>query len=82
MVMTDAELELLIDRAAKRGASEALKDIGLYDDEARDDIKEIRSLLEVWRDTKRTIGQTIARFLTMALLAILAAGAYMEFGNK
>jgi hypothetical protein len=82
MVMTDAELELLIDRAAKRGASEALKDVGLYDDEARDDIKEIRSLLEVWRDTKRTIGQTTARFLTMTLLAILAAGAYMEFGDK
>lgn len=82
MVITDAELEVLLDRAAKRGALEALKDVGLYDDEARDDIKEMRSLLEAWRDTKRTIGQTIARFFTMALLALLAAGAYMEFGDK
>jgi hypothetical protein len=80
--MTDAELELLIDRAAKNGAKEALKDIGLYDDDARDDVKEIRSLLEAWRDTKRTVGQTVARFSTMALLALLAAGAYMELGDK
>ena len=77
--MTDAELELMIDRAAKKGAREALRDIGLYDDDARDDVKEIRSLLEAWRDTKRTVGQTVARFFTMALLA---AGAYMEFGDK
>ena len=80
--MTDAELELMIDRAAKKGAREALKDIGLYDDDARDDVREIRSLLEAWRDTKRTVGQTVARFFTMALLTLLAAGAYMEFGNK
>ena len=80
--MTDAELELLIDRAAKKGAREALRDIGLYDDDARDDVREIRSLLEAWRDTKRTVGQTITRFFTMALLALLAAGAYMEFGDK
>ena len=81
--MTDAELELMIDRAAKKGAREALRrDIGLYDDDARDDVREIRSLLEAWRDTKRTVGQTVARFFTMALLALLAAGAYMEFGDK
>lgn len=80
--MTDAELELMIDRAAKKGAREALRDIGLYDDDARDDVREIRSLLEAWRDTKRTVGQTVARFLTMALLALLAAGAYMELGDK
>lgn len=80
--MTDAELEILLDRAAKRGAKEALRDIGLCDQDAYSDMKEIRSLLEAWRDTKRTVGQTIARTLTMALLALLAAGAYMEFGNK
>lgn len=80
--MTEAELEIMLDKAAKRGAREALKDIGLLDEAARDDMREIRSLLEAWRDTKRTVGQTVARFFTMALLALLAAGAYMEFGDK
>lgn len=80
--MTEAELEIMLDKAAKRGAREALKDIGLLDEAARDDVREIRSLLEAWRDTKRTVGQTVARFFTMALLALLAAGAYIEFGDK
>jgi len=80
-MMNDSEIEILIDRAAKRGAKEALKDIGLCDEDAYDDMREIRSLLEAWRDTKKTIGQTVARFFTMAFLALLAAGVYMKFGD-
>ena len=80
--MTDAELELMLDRAAKKGAREALKDIGLCDGDAYGDMREIRSLLDAWRDTKRTVGQTAAKFFTMTLLGLIAAGVYMEFGNK
>ena len=80
--MTDAELELMIDRAAKKGAREALKDIGLLDEDAYGDMREIRSLLEAWRDTKKAVGQTIAKGLTMTILGLIAAGVYMEFGNK
>lgn len=80
--MTDAELEIMLDKAAKRGAREALRDIGLLDEDARDDVKEIRSLLEAWRDTKKAVGQTIAKALTMAILGLVAAGVYMEFGDK
>ena len=64
--MTDAELELMIDRAAKKGAREALRDIGLYDDDARDDVRENRLLLEASRDTKSIAGQTVARSVTLA----------------
>lgn len=80
--MTDSELELMIDRAAKRGAEEALKDIGLCDEDAYGDMKEIRSLLEAWRDTKKTVGQTVAKGVTMAVLSLIVAALYMEFGNK
>lgn len=80
--MTDAEIEVLIDRAAKRGAREALRDIGLHDEEARDDMKELRSLLEVWRDTRRTVGQTITRAITMGILGLIAVGVYFEIGGK
>jgi len=79
--MTDAELELLIDRAAKKGAKEALKDIGLSDEEAYDDVKELRGLLEAWRSTKTAVGQTVARVITTALLAALALGLYMGWGK-
>ena len=80
-MMNDSEIEILIDRAAKSGAKQALKDIGLCDEDAYDDMREIRSLLEAWRYTKKTIWQTVARFFTMAFLALLAAGVYMKFGE-
>ena len=79
--MTEQEIEVLIDRAAKEGAKQALRDIGLSDSEAYDDVKELRSLLETWRDTKRTVGQTIARMVTTALLTALAAGVWMNWGG-
>ena len=80
--MTEQEIEVLLDRAAKKGAQEALKSIGLSDQEAYNDVKELRSLLETWRDTKRTVGQTIARMFTTALLAALATGVWMNWGGK
>jgi len=80
--MTEQELELLLDRAAKRGAQEALKSIGLSDENAYQDMKEVRNLLDAWRATKQTVGQTIARVLTTALLTALAAGIWMNWGDK
>jgi len=79
--MTEQEIEDLIDRAAREGAKQALKNIGLSDEEAYDDVKELRSLLETWRDTKKTVGQTIARLFTTALLAALATGVWMNWGG-
>jgi len=80
--MTEQEIEVLIDRAAREGAKQALRNIGLSDEEAYDDVKELRSLLETWRDTKKTVGQTIARLFTTALLAALATGVWMNWGGK
>lgn len=76
--MTEQEIELLLDRAAKKGAQEALKNIGLSDESAYNDVRELRGLLEAWRDTKKTVGQTIARWITIAFLMSLAAGTYMK----
>ena len=80
--MTDAELEAMLDRAAKKGATEALHEIGLHDENAIHDIHELRGLLDSWRSTKRTIGSTITRFATMAILGALAASAWFKFGDK
>ena len=80
--MTDAELEAMLDRAAKKGATEALHEIGLHDENAIHDIYELRGLLDSWRSTKRTIGSTITRFATMAILGALAASAWFKFGDK
>jgi hypothetical protein len=80
--MTDDEIELMIERAAKKGAAEALHDIGLHDENAIHDIHELRTLLDSWRSTKRTVGNTITRFATMAILGALAASAWFKFGER
>jgi 2-iminoacetate synthase ThiH len=80
--MTPQELEEIIDRAAKRGAAEALHDIGLHDDNAIHDIHELRDLLDSWRSTKKTIGNTITKFITVAILGALASAAWFNWGHK
>ena len=79
--MDDKQLEIIILAAAHEGAKQALKDIGLSDEEAYDDVKELRGLLDSWRATKATVGHTIARMVTTALLTALVVGIYMSWGK-
>ena len=76
------ELEAMLDRAARRGAKEALRSIGLLDDDAHKDITEMRGLLEAYRDTKKSVWTTIVRITTIALLSFIAASVWMQIGNK
>ena len=80
--LTTEELEAMLDRAARRGAKEALKSLGLQDDDARKDLHEMRTLLEAYRDTKKSIWSTVVRISTVALLSFIAASVWMQIGNK
>ena len=80
--MTDQELEDMLDRAAKKGATEALHEIGLHDENAIHDIHELRGLLDSWRSTKRTVGNTITKFITVGILSALATTAWFKWGDK
>jgi hypothetical protein len=75
--ITNEELEKMLDRAARKGAKEALASIGLLDDSARRDITEMRSLLEAWRDTRRSIWTTAIKVTTVAVLTFIAGAVYM-----
>ena len=75
------ELEAMLDRAARRGAKEALRSIGLLDDSAQRDITEMRSLLEAWRDTRKSIWTTTIRLVTVAVLTFIAGAVWMTM-NK
>lgn len=79
--ITAEELEAMLDRAARRGACEALKEVGLHDDDARKDIQEMRSLLEAWRDTRRGVWSTIVKMSTVAVITFIAASLWMQIGK-
>ena len=75
------ELEAMLDRAARRGAKEALRSIGLLDDDAHKDITEMRSLLEAWRDTRRSVWATITKLVTVAVLTFIAGAVWMTMSK-
>jgi hypothetical protein len=74
ITLTVVQLERAMANAAKLGAREALRELGLHDDTAATDIRSLRGLLDAWRSARKTAYETTVRVVTTGLLAILAAG--------
>ena len=79
--LTSEQLEAMLDRAAKKGARQALCDLGLSDTDAATDIKELRGLLDSWRDTKKSIWRTLVQLGTVAVLTFIATAVWMQVGK-
>ena len=79
--LTPDDLEEMLDNAARRGAKEALRSIGLLDDDAARDIIEMRSLLEAWRATRKSVWSTVVKLATVALLTFIAGAVWMTMGK-
>ena len=79
--LSPEELEEMLDNAARRGAKEALRSIGLLDDDAAKDIIEMRNLIEAWRDTRKSIRSTIVRMTTVGVLTFIAGAVWMTMGK-
>ena len=79
--ITNEELEAMLDRAARKGAKEALASIGLLDDSAQRDITEMRSLLEAWRDTRKSIWNTVTKVVTVSILTFIAGAVWMHLSK-
>jgi len=72
------ELEAMLDRSAKR----ALESIGLTDENAARDIREMRSLLDAWRETRKSIWNTTVKIGTVAILTFIVGAVWMSFNGK
>ena len=78
VTLTRAELEALLQQAAERGAPQLLDQLGLSNGHAAQDIRELRDLLEAWRDARRTAWQTTIKVATTGILAALLVGAAIK----
>ena len=72
------DLDDLLTRAAERGAERCLAHLGLENGHAARDIRELRDLLEAWRDARRTAWQTAVKVVTTGILAALLVGAAIK----
>ena len=76
--LSSEELEAMLDRSAKR----ALESIGLTDENAAKDLQEMRSLLDAWRETRKSIWNTTVKIFTVAVLTFIAGAVWMTFGGE
>ena len=72
------DLDELLTRAAERGAERALACLGLENGHAAADIRDLRGLIDAWRDARRTAWQTAVKVVTTGILAALLVGAAIK----
>jgi hypothetical protein len=73
------QLRALLEDAGEQGAKRTLARLGLEDEKAVQDLREVRDLLSAWRSARRVAWETIVRAGTVGMLAILAAGFAMHW---
>ena len=60
VVMPEEEFEQLLELAAERGAKKALANVGLVDEHAANDIRDLRSLLGAFRVANTPPGRPLS----------------------
>jgi hypothetical protein len=60
---------------------QALKEVGLADEDAGNDVRDLRSLITDWRGIKKIVWQTVAKVGTMFVLGLLMLGAWSRFNG-
>ena len=78
LLLRREDFDELLAHAAERGAERVLAHLGLENGKAAGDIRELRNLLEAWRDARHTAWQTFVKVLTTSLLAALVLGAAIK----
>ena len=73
--------EIALRQIVREEMKSVLKEVGLHDDDAGNDVRDLRSLITDWRGVKKTIWQTIARAGTLFVLGILMLGAWSKFNG-
>lgn len=68
----------IVEKASETGAVRALGRCGLHDDEAGRDIRELRDLLDAWREARRTAWRTFVKWMVTLVFALVLAGLAMR----
>ena len=82
IVLTREQLDQLLAKAAEDGARQALHAVGLHDERAGADIRDLRALLSDWRLVRQTVMTTVARIVTAAILGAIAGATAMGIWDR
>jgi len=73
--------EIALRTIVREEMKSALKEVGLHDDDAGNDVRDLRSLITDWRGIKKTIWQTVARWGTLIVLGLMTLGTWNKFNG-
>jgi Family of unknown function (DUF6127) len=73
-------LRALVEEASEMGARRALARLGLADEEAREDVVELRQLLKAWRDAKSSARNAVIGWVVRGCLALVLIGIAIKTG--
>ncbi|MBP9904490.1 MAG: hypothetical protein KBF66_02950 [Rhodoferax sp.] len=78
VTMPHDDFEQMLERAAERGARHALHEVGLDGEDAAQDIRELRSLLDAFNQAKKTAGLTIIKLVITGLVMAILTGTLIK----
>ncbi|NCB49888.1 MAG: hypothetical protein EOM53_04345 [Alphaproteobacteria bacterium] len=81
IVMPLKEFEDLIEEASRRGAGKALKRVGLDDEQAGLDIRDLRDFLKALRIAKKDAFNVFVKWFVVGILTLITAGFISLMGN-
>jgi len=69
----------LVEEASETAVQRALERLGLADGHAHADLSELRTLLQAWRDAKKTARNTVVAWLMRLVMAAVLLGLALRF---
>ena len=81
-VLSKCELELLLEHASQKGAKAALSELGLHDENAPTDIRDMRELLNAFRMAKKDSFRILIKCLIIGFMTIVTAGFISLLGGN
>jgi hypothetical protein len=73
--------EIALRQIIREEMKSVLKEVGLHDDDAGNDVRDLRSLITDWRGMKKVVWQTVARAGTVFVLGLLMLGAWAKING-
>jgi len=73
-------LRAIVEEACELGANRMLHRLGLDDENASDDIDQLRDLLGAWRAAKASASKAVIDWVVRAMMALLLIGIAVRFG--
>ena len=73
-------LRAIVEEASELGATRALARLRLADDQAQDDLGELRELLGAWRAAKASAWQAAVTWIVRGAMALLLIGIAVRLG--